>query len=157
MSVLGLQPSLSLTRSLHPSEAPLSTQNERAKRCRWWFRASACRVGFGVLRSSRRIIANDRSMSTTFAKVIRSRVNRHGSLLASCSAGSNIQDRLAYVRQSDYRQEAGHLKGCTLDPSSLATVSCRSPTKSKGSVTSRETRHWQSFTAVSTGMAGGSQ
>ena len=39
-------------------------------------------------------------------------------------------------------------------PSSLATVSCRSLNGLKDSVTGRETRHWESFTAVSAEMAG---
>ena len=50
-----------------------------------------------VLRSSCRMIAKDRNMSTTFARSIKSRVNRHGSLLASPSAASSVQDLVAGI------------------------------------------------------------
>ena len=99
--MLGLRASLSL-KTPHPSEAPLSTQNEHAKGCRWWFRASACRVEFGVFRSSGRMTADDRHRSTTFAKAIKNRVNPYGSLLAIRSAGSSVQN-LVGRRQATQR------------------------------------------------------
>ena len=93
-------------------------------------------------------------MSTTFAKAIKSRVNRHGSLLASRSAALSFQDLNGICMSVSPRAGGRPRQGCTLHPSSLATVCCRSLTRAKDWVTGRETRRWESFTAVSTGMAG---
>lgn len=121
---------------LHPSEALLLIQYELVRRCRWWCRASACRVGC-------RIIPNDHNMSTTFAKAIKSHVNRHGNLLACYNAGSNIQNLVGVCKasQSIGRRQAAR-RMCTSPVSPCQKIRSLAARHAIGNASLQSRKEW---------------
>ena len=66
-------------------------------------------VGWGskILRPSCRVIPNDHNMSTTFAKVVKSRVNQYSSLLDFGNADSSIQNPVGVWDASQTPRQGG--------------------------------------------------